>query len=308
MKATTFLKVLVVLVAIGVIAYIIHNSNKAAKINNLVSAPIEQYEFSQHVDSMCNAIRNASEYANAKHTYHMLYDEIEVNSKIKTNTGESLMNMSEYDQLYEKAFEAYWPEFSNEADNLFAKNDWNPSRDFKNEVTYLLQRKGVDPIQNEILVTFNRYISGRARFERLLGKAEKCKDADTYNDLSKLEDYVDFPYNNLKKMQDRRKRAKSMAKASWERHIDRQYQTILEDGKVKLNQSEVPWQEVSNFNYQRNEWGTKVYSFRETVPDQEYAYSNELQTLEDLYQLLFDKYRSLDPSNFEIPWRFKQSL
>lgn len=308
MKATTFLKVLVVLVAIGVIAYIIHNSNKAAKINNLVSAPIEQYEFSQHVDSMCNAIRNASEYANAKHTYHKLYDEIEVNSKIKTNTGESLMNMSEYDQLYEKAFEAYWPEFSNEADNLFAKNDWNPSRDFKNEVTYLLHRKGVDQTQEEILNRFKGYISGRVQFASLLSKAKNCEDANTYNSLSNLDNYKEYPYSNLSSMQTQRRKAKTTAENSWKKHLEEWYQRILQGGIEKLNQSEVPWQEVSNFNYQRNEWGTKVYSFRETVPDQEYAYSNELQTLEDLYQLLFDKYRSLDPSNFEIPWRFKQSL
>lgn len=270
MKASTFLKALVVLVAIGVIVYIIHNSNKAAEINNLVSAPAEPYEFSLRVDSMCETIKKAPDLVKAKQAYDRIYEEMDVYAQIKTNNGDDLIDNAEQNKLFAQAFNAYWPKIEQEADNLFNQTDWTPyqNKTLRAEIKRLVPdrktgkyNRGILKTQKDALEKYNEYFSGYESFSALLNALENCTDARTYERHKNLSQYNKFPYNKLSKLQTRKSNARSNAQEHWKNELKTQWHS-LNNRTVSLTKAE-----VQQFSVDVDAWETKVESYSNTTND-----------------------------------------
>jgi len=270
MKASTFLKALVVLVAIGVIGYIIYNSNKAAEINNLVSAPAELYEFSLRVDSMCETIKKAPDLVKAKQAYDRIYEEMDVYAQIKTNNGDDLIDNAEQNKQFAQAFNAYWPKIEQEADNLFNQTDWTPyqNKTLRAEIKRLVPdrktgkyNRGILKTQKDALEKYNEYFSGYDSFSALLNALENCTDARTYERHKNLSKYNKFPYNNLSKFQARKSNARSNAQEHWKN-------TLLSLGNQLQNREvAIEADAIERFWDDKDSWAIKKDSYKNTTGD-----------------------------------------
>jgi len=294
MKASTFVKALVVLVAIGVIAYIIYNSNKAAEINHLVSAPAEQYEFTQRVDSMCDTIRKAPDVAKAKPVYDRIYEEMDVYAQIKKNDGSALIDNSQLDKLFEKAFKAYWPKIEKEAEDLFKEINWSPSqrKTLRAEIRRLVPDKkgkynrGISKAQKDALVKYNGYFGGYERFAKLLKALENCENEDTYKSLQDLSKYDRYPYDNLTKLQKRRGEAQENAQIHWQNVLKNQWQSLYYRN-VSLTK-----EDVQQFSDEAKAWQDRVKSYKNSTYDN-YSLSQLENDMVTKYQNLIDQFNDL---------------
>lgn len=293
MKASTFLKIIIVLIAIVVIGYIIHNSNKAAEINNLVSAPTNSYEFAQHVDSVTNNIRPA-DFKEAKQLYDQLYEEIDVYSEIRKQDGELVLEVPMQDKLFENAFNAYWPKLENAANDLFGSTNWAPSQNklFRDEVTRLVVpssskkkwHRGINQKRKETLKTYQDYIYGYSSFSNLLNTVENCTDASTYRRVDDLRKYANYPYNNLSKFQKRRADARETAKKHWKEHLRRQVTSML-----NLQYEYITPADLASFSNQSDEWSKRAKDY-DKATGETYFEDNYVGQIEYKYRTLYQQY------------------
>lgn len=272
MKASTFLKIFIALAAIGVVFYVVHNNNKATEITKLVSSPTSPYEFALHVDSVCDTIADTPDLAKAKKIYDRLYEEMDVYAGIKDSLGEYLIDQTKQDDLFAKAFETYYPKIESEATALFNTDNWTPSQNalLKDEVNLLvdnkgnLTKRGIDKTQKKQLANYQTYFDKHDKFSKLLNRLEKCKDAKTYGELSKLDNYAGYPYSNLVKFQQRRANAEDNAQNSWRNYLNKIGKELM------YREISMTEEDIDKYGAEIDAWNVKVYSYQDATNDYDY--------------------------------------
>ena len=299
MKASTFLKIFIALAAIGVVFYVVHNNNKATEITKLVSSPTSPYEFALHVDSVCDTIADTPNLAKAKKIYDRLYEEMDVYAGIKDSLGAFLIDQTTQDDLFAKAFETYYPKIESEATTLFNTDNWTPSQNalLKDEVNLLvdskgnLTKRGIDKTQKKQLANYQTYFDKYDKFSKLLNRLEKCTDAKTYGDLSKLDNYTGYPYSNLVKFQQRRANAEDNAQESWSRDLKKKLDNIEKKGKDLLLCDSITLADVKAFNASVRQWDSIASIYEGIVPFANDEYKTSKNTLQSLYESIAKKER-----------------
>ena len=290
MKTSIFIKTFIVITALLLLGYIIYQNNQATEITELVTKPIERYDFSLYTDSVCEKIR-ISNHSVAKQQYDSLYEKIDVYSKIATSTGETFINDSLSQLLYKEAMQAYWPIFQNRADMTFHGNTWERSirQDIKLEIEQLEKCQGLNQRQKDSLNNYSNYLKGYINFSNLLGNLEKCMDSTTYVKHRNLSIYAKYPYSNLTKLQERREHAKSKAETYWKSNLLTQNGVIERDGKFLMRNSIISRDDIILYRNDQEEWLKKVASYERTVNDYS-AFNLQKDTLESLYRNLTKKH------------------
>lgn len=289
MKGSTIIKIVVVVAAIGVVGYVIHHSNRAAEITELVNKSPEKFNLNNYVDSIADAIKNTSSASSAYKTYNDLYEEIDVYAHIAKSDGSEFVEPWNLQVAYEHAFAAYWPFLNRRANEMFQKSEWTGRSEIRAEVNSLLKKQGITPAYKDSLARYQTYITGYGNFESLLRQLESCKNAETYNKLSQLNNYAKYPYRNLSKMQSRRNNAEENAKEAWQSYLRSRRVSIQERGYTLMRSINIDSGDVMDFGNLKNEWNREVESYERTIQDYS-SFTSEKELLEDLYREVANKY------------------
>lgn len=290
MKTSIFIKTFIVIIALSLLGYIIYQNNQATEITELVTKPIDRYDFSLYTDSVCEKIR-LSNHSFAKQQYDSLYEKIDVYSKIATSTGETFINDSLSQLLYKEAMQAYWPIFQNRANMTFQGDTWGKSlrKDIKSEIEQLEKCQGLNQRQKDSLKNYSNYLKGYINFSNLLGKLEKCVDSTTYVKHNHLSYYAKYPYSNLTKLQERKEHAKSKAKAYWKSNLMKQKDDIERHGNSLMSNNIISKDDIILYRNCQEDWLKKVASYERTINDDS-AFKFQKAALESLYRNLTKKH------------------
>lgn len=290
MKTSIFIKTFIVIIALSLLGYIIYQNNQATEITELVTKPIDRYDFSLYTDSVCEKIR-LSNHSFAKQQYDSLYEKIDVYSKIATSIGETFINDSLSQLLYKEAMQAYWPIFQNRADMTFQGNTWERliRQDIKSEIEQLEKCQGLNQRQKDSLKNYSNYLKGYINFSNLLGKLDKCMDSTTYVKHRNLSIYAKYPYSNLIKLQERKEHARSKAEAYWKSYLMRQKDDIERHGNSLMSNNIISRDDIILYRNCQEDWLKKVASYERTINDDS-AFKLQKAALETLYRSLTRKY------------------
>ena len=116
MKASIFIKACIVIIALSLLGYIIYQNNQATEITELVTNPIEKYDFLLHCDSV-NKVIQKSTYQDAKSSYLALYEEIDVYATIVKTDHTTFVSDSVRSIACGLAMQSFWPILQDRADN-----------------------------------------------------------------------------------------------------------------------------------------------------------------------------------------------
>lgn len=226
MKTYNLIKIVIVLFAIGIIAYIITNNSQTIEVAEIVNNPIERYDYNAYVDSCCSVIRNG-DHASSKSQYESLYRELNEVSQMRTNNAQPLITNA--NELYEQAFDSYFSVFANEANSFFQSASWNVNtqRRISQESGILMRNYGCSPNEKDSLKRYINYVKGYADIVKRLNAADTCTTMDTYQQCSFPNSYLKYPYSNLTSLQQRMNSAVSTARRSWKHDLDRKVTTMV---------------------------------------------------------------------------------
>lgn len=202
-----FLKIVLPLILIGVLAFVIYKANKT--FNDIKPTPVGEFSFNAYVDEMIQKEfkGKGNNYDQAKERYRRIYNVIltEENIKITDSKGERrhLLSNDSIQYCYEQAFAAYWPIYKNTVDAFF-ENDWSNKtaelNSIKDEAEFLKGRNGSSHHN-----ALNQYIAYVDDYYKILAFANKkvsgynCRSSVEYDKLMREKnDYKKkYPiYNN----------------------------------------------------------------------------------------------------------------
>lgn len=157
--------------------------------------------------------------------YQKLYEIITTETSImvtRNSEQDSLISSGEAAILYERAFQAYYSIYDNDASQLFASSTWDESKlsEIKTEAEDLSQRKGISSSASQNLKKYIEYVNEYYSAIGLIKRSRYCSSASEYNSCcNKAKSYQVAPYSNNSKLKNIAKDVSDNAQTGWRNSI-----------------------------------------------------------------------------------------
>lgn len=157
--------------------------------------------------------------------YQKLYEIITTETSImatKNSGQEPLISDGEATICYERAFQAYYSIYDNDASQLFASSAWDESKlnEIKTEAENLLQRKGISSSASQNLKKYIEYVNEYYSAIGLIKRSRYCSSASEYNSYcNKAKSYQVVPYSNNSRLKNIVSEVAENAKSGWRNSI-----------------------------------------------------------------------------------------
>lgn len=216
------LKIALPLIILGFIAFVIYRTQKS--IDESAPAEVGAFNFSAYISKMVLTDLNDKPYAQAYKEYHRIYDVIKTEESIipKDSLGnrQIFTNTDTIITCYKKAFDAYWPIYETETEDVF-KSDWSSKSerlyDIKAEAEFFKSHKGSS--HNDSLIRYIGYVDNYDNAKRFVKNVYCVSMSDYENKLKQKDSFKIYPLTNNSSIMKKLDGVPDKAKQYWKDNI-----------------------------------------------------------------------------------------
>lgn len=230
MKKKTLKMMVPIIMLVAIVVIVALNQKPITELSS--DLHIEPLNFNAYVNQFISDSIKGQTSGTAKANYDILYQIIKTEASIitasSTQSSIPLLSAQDAEELYAKAFSAYFPIWMDATDRLFASPTWSNSTlsNIKSESERLLALEGSSGGRDS-LMHYIDYVNGYNAAEKLIRYSKYCNSADSYDSYcSRAKDYQGYPYKNNSDLNNIKSTVEENARNSWRSSIENKVESV----------------------------------------------------------------------------------